>query len=42
MVSLENTIPLITTVIIVQGKIFWYELHGAEQFHVDDTSLTNL
>ena len=30
MVSVENTIPVNTTVLIVKGKIFWKESYGVE------------
>ena len=38
-VSVENTIPVITTVLMLRGNIFLYELYDVEQCHVDDTSL---
>ena len=35
-----NAIPVIATVIIVKGKIFWLESYGVEQCSVDVTLLT--
>ena len=41
MVSVENKTPVITTVLIVWGAIFWYESYDVERCPVDDTFLTS-